>query len=270
MPIINTDRHLRRVRNLEFCYICGNEFTKENPATDDHVPPKKIFKAVDVGNRTLILNAHRVCNNSNSATDEIMGQLLSIVHAPHKSRRKLKGLLRQTARPDTGEPVLALEGINLKSAIWRWIRGFHAALYERFLPNDIDFSLLEPLPRSDRVFGGVIPAGIMEQYAHISSIVKRSRTTGRIDSISAYGGSVRYECTWLKSDSGDRFGCFFALDVYNWMKLGSRELGPQRGCIGHYIDPLGMPETATFNPGIVDIPIRNLDPLDPFEDYHSQ
>jgi hypothetical protein len=60
------------------------------------------------------------------------------------------------------------------------------------------------------------------------------------------------------------WACIFGLNIYDWKNLGDANLR-RRGCVGFYMPANGLPAGATT--GIarkLEIPILNLDPLDPF------
>lgn len=49
----------------------------------------------------------------------------------------------------------AVTNLDIDSAVWRWIAGFHAALY-RTSPVGIRGSLVTPFPRGRRINGQVV------------------------------------------------------------------------------------------------------------------
>ncbi|MGW8256981.1 MAG: hypothetical protein ACWGMZ_05815, partial [Thermoguttaceae bacterium] len=76
---IVTQQQARKVQYLDFCYVCGEPFTEDDPSTRDHVPPKKIFRAAD-RNWPLILPAHDRCNSEYSFSDEQAKGLVALLH----------------------------------------------------------------------------------------------------------------------------------------------------------------------------------------------
>ena len=72
-----------------------------------------------------------------------MGQLVSLIHGkmprPNMLNTKLIALVGSLS------PKLFIE-LDVKSAIWRWIRGFHAALYQEYLPDSTMRAIHVPAP----------------------------------------------------------------------------------------------------------------------------
>jgi hypothetical protein len=126
----------RNVQNLPFCYLCGQQFVAGDSQNRDHVPPQCIFAPLD--REPLWLPGHTACNKSYRLLDEKIGQLIALRYGkvPHNpAHRRLK---------------FAISDID--AAIWRWIGGFHAALYRE--PGvGINGSLITPFPRARLVNG---------------------------------------------------------------------------------------------------------------------
>jgi len=258
---------MRRVYATPFCYHCGRGFLDSTPRTRDHVPSRAAFSAVDLTECPLILPAHESCNNSNTSTDKRMGQLVSLRHGSRRRQRKLESHLRAAAGPD-GKVLCAMVGVDLKKAIWRWIRAFHAALYGEFLPDTPHCSVLPPLPAAHPAGGRMVPTPILPQYELFAELIKQSRNVGRLDSIRAFGSRLRYDCVWITAGDG-RLVCVFALDLYGWSGLGSPNWGRQRCCMGHYLAPQGLPTNASHNPAKIALPLPACSPLDAFEEADS-
>ncbi len=68
-----------------------------------------------------------------SKEDQVISQLVGFLHdrAPIGRHNKLKLSL---GKFDTGDPALVARGFDLRGIITRWIRAFHAALYQEHLP----------------------------------------------------------------------------------------------------------------------------------------
>ncbi len=61
------------------------------------------------------------------------------------------------------------------------------------------------------------------------------------------------------------WACIFALNIYDWKKLGGSIHHPQHGCVGFYMPESGKPQNATAGVArTLEIPFTNFDPLDPF------
>src|SRR6184192_804612 len=159
--VIDTQKAMRAVKQLPFCYLCGKALTA--PRNNDHVPPSTIFLDCD-RNFPLILPTHVTCNGDRSREDQAIGQLIGVLHGkdPHGPHNRLNVV---GGRFEDGTQGIAVEGLELRAIIRRWIRGFHAALYGEFLPDGSRvFMTSPPLPewKSGEDGGQSIPiAGVV-------------------------------------------------------------------------------------------------------------
>ena len=268
---LETHRDFQNVATLPFCYWCGNNFAPNDQTNRDHVPPRNGFENTD---RTppLILKTHQGCNSTHSTTDELIGQLVALQQnyvTPEPKNRKL----RMEIYP--GQEFGAVTNVNVIEAIWRYIRGFHAALYHQplFLGRK---TITTPFTPGRIVDGELVLEGAnQEQHFKIVRAIKNQRAADNVDRIISNNGKVRYECVWayaadwseLESDQRvitPRHACFFALDIYDWKSLGDVGVVPARGCAGAYFTSDGQaPSEASilnqFAPNV-----GNQDPWDPF------
>lgn len=270
MPSLTTPDDFQRVRRLDFCYLCGGRLGPGAQKTRDHVPPRAVFAAGD-REPPLVLPTHRQCNTGESGRDEIIGQLVALLHgkAPRPTRLRLAFSLFSV--PGDAAPLAGLGPFPFKPNIWRWIRGFHAALYGEYLKPAFAGYIFPPLPAStvqddlSSLRGSKVPAG---RFVHdhevgremMTDVFKQHRHIGRTDRIACNRGRCLYECVWLKMDDGRPF-CLFGLRLYNWEDLGDQRFG-KRGCLGCY--GFAPPANATIGTELK-IPVRNFSPLDPFE-----
>jgi hypothetical protein len=262
MVEIKTDKDLRSVRNLSFCYLCGEEFQQNDIVTKDHVPPKAVFLSQD-RTRPLILPTHERCNQEQSITDEIVGQLISALNNKYPDRKNMRVKISIHRDSAYQVPFLFLEGIDMRIVLIRWLRAFHAALYKEYLPTNTPNVLEDPLPRGRKENGKVKFDKIGEHLPLFVQTIKKNRKAGRIDRIECFNGKCIYECTWETTDDG-RWSCFFALKIYDWENLGDKLL-PKRGCVGWYMPSSGKPKNASEGvTRLLEIPCRNTDKLDPF------
>ena len=149
MPALTVHKHFQKVRSLPFCYLCGIAFTEADQVDRDHVPPKSAF---NVSDRQLVLKlkTHRACNNGFSVADKKVGQLIALRRREQpKSPRDLA--LRFGHYTGLG---VAVENLNVDGAVWRWIKGFHSALYGQPLLGD-HFAIVTPFPRADKTPSGI-------------------------------------------------------------------------------------------------------------------
>lgn len=261
MPELCTQANVRPARNLPFCYLCGSAITSQAENHPDHIPPEAIF-AVSDRNFPLKVAAHRGCNVPQSEQDEVISQLIAVIHGkhPNPNRKRLKYKVFKTI--DNGDPFLAFLNVNLIGQIWRWVRGFHAALYSEFLPEDTKMAIHTPFPsgnlRNDDSF--TIEEIKVQQHLFVG-IIKKSRIARCLDRIICNNGKCIYECVWVQMDNGP-WACVFALQIYNWTNLADKHF-PTRGCVGLYEPRSGRPANST-KWTTLQFPFSNLDSLDPF------
>lgn len=164
--------------------------------------------------------------------------------------------------PD-GNHSAAVTEIDVRAAIRRWVRGFHAALYREYLPADSTFATYPPLPEGMRVgdYGRFNP--VPDVIAKFAEELKRNRAVKNLDGVVCRNRKCRYECVWRKADDG-RWVCIYGLDLYNWSDLGARNQ-PPRGCVGCYRRPSGgVPSRASTATRLI-LNVDMTSPLDPFD-----
>ncbi len=259
MVEIVTAKHLRAVQKLSFCYLCGIEFSESCDIDRDHVPPKTVFASKDRKN-VLWLPTHRHCNGSHNLRDEKIGQLIGLKRGAIPSDPRNKRLHFEIF-PETLRG--AVTNINIDEIIWRWISGFHAALYEEPISIGRAKSLATPLPKAKKTKRGIQSQFYQKQHRHFVEVIKINRYKNNLDKIVCYNSQVIYECVWSKADTG-QWMCIFALNVSDWRELGENCGMPARGCAGFYLRPSGgYPENARTQM-TTPILIPNIDPDDPF------
>jgi hypothetical protein len=263
MASLLTHKDLQAVRDLSFCYLCGNQFDPNDHVNHDHVPPESIFARRD--RRPLKLRTHVDRNSAHKLTDEKIGQLIGLKrgYVPSNPRNKR---LRFAIFPRSG--LGAVTNLNIDDVVWRWIRGFHAALYREPFPPfspglNIPGSLQTPFPKARNVGHGITFEPMKRHNILFVEAIKMNRARKNIDRIQCNNGRLLYECVWVKADGG-RWICVFALNTYEWKDLGDTQRLPSRACVGFYLPPSGvLPPSATKDiPSKVLVP--NFDQLDPF------
>jgi hypothetical protein len=262
MNVLLSDKHFRTVAELSFCYWCGKDFQPNDVANGDHVPPKAIFANPD-RRRPLKLKTHVDCNSEHKLTDEKMGQLLALLHGkvPAVENQKLKFSI------DRERGLGAVNNTDIEGSVWRYVRGFHVALYREPFPMPV------PLPA---VLSGALTVPLVKvtaddltdrmkqpQHRKIVEVIKTQRALGNLDRILSNNGKLIYECVWVQASDG-RWTCMFALDIYGWKDLGDTGMYPARGCAGIYIGKAGDPPPAASCHKPLAVTVPNLDPLDPF------
>lgn len=153
-------------------------------------------------------------------------------------------------------------GLQLKPIIFRWVRGFHAALYDQPV-GPSRYMVFPPLPEG-RVEGRQVePVPVPDVIPDLVKELKRNRLTGTLDVIVCRNSRCRYECVWSQADDGRRI-CIWALDLYGWRELGDITHFEPRGCIGAYCpsDRL-IPPIATLGTRLK-FSVPTAERLDPF------
>lgn len=259
MPALRVQKDFQEVRSLPFCYLCGATFNATDEVDQDHVPPKSTFNVSD-RNLVLKLKTHSACNNALSVADKKIGQLIALRRREQpKSPRDFA--LQFGHHAGLG---IAVENLNVEMAVWRWVKGFHSALYRQPLLGN-EFAIVTPFPRADKTRNGVKLHPVRKQHLVAVETIKINRALGNLDTIDANNGKLRYESVWCQADDGENWLCCFALDIYDWKDLGSHTAEiPARGCAGIYVQPdRKAPNGATLNRQTA-ILIPNVDKLDPF------
>jgi hypothetical protein len=89
----------------------------------------------------------------------------------------------ETGRFEDGTIGLGAVGVDLKGIIWRWVRGFHAALYQEAMPYGSRYSVIPPLPEGRIVGSRVEPVPLAEVTPEFVAEIKRNRATRTLDTI---------------------------------------------------------------------------------------
>jgi hypothetical protein len=242
MVALETQKALRAVQRLPFCYLCGDTLLEDDITDGDHVPAKAAFNVRD-REPALKLRTHKRCNAGMSVDDKKIGQLIAL-----RRREKPPSARDQALKFMSQRDMVAVANLNIDSAVWRWIRGFHTALYREPLVG-AQHSIRTPFPRADEVKGQLLLQPLLEQHQLVVATLKHNRAWNNVDRILTNRGQLRYECVWVLSDDGTTSFCMFGVDIYDWKELGSSTaLIPARGCAGVYqkLD-CGRPETAAVN-----------------------
>ena len=224
---ITSQKALREARNPGFCYLCGKSLASD--ATNrDHVPPTSIF-AKDDRSPPLILIVHEACNWQQSLDDQLIGQLVALLHGKTPPEEHLRLSVSRGA-VEGGVDTVMLSN-DLRPLLTRWIKGFHAALYRESL-QVAEFATHLPFP------GGVVDDGkvdlsISPLVSELTLQLKKNRVARSIDRIQCRNQKMIYECVWLQADAGQWF-CAYALDLYGWSRLGDSENFGTRECVGLY------------------------------------
>jgi hypothetical protein len=260
---LTTQKDARDIRDLPFCYICGNLFEEGDSINHDHVPPESIFDKTD-RNFPLKLATHQdQCHSLMNLNDEIMGQLIALIHGKQPSDENDKLKIHAYKRADSGVTMAGFDQCNLDFLIRRWLKGFHAALYHEPLDTNTKFAIQTPLPSGTIKNGQLMVDPVKEQHYKFVESIKRNRATGNLDCIESNNGKLRYECVWDKLGDNS-FACVFALDLYGWKDLGDVNNFQPRGCAGLYSPPGGAAPSNACLSTHLEFPLKNVDAADPF------
>jgi hypothetical protein len=158
--------------------------------------------------------------------------------------------------PGSGAMVAVIEGMPFWRIIARWVRGFHAALYREPVLS-YDGAVYPPFAGTEDL--AMIPP-VERIVPKLVELLKRNRTAGTVDRIVGFNGKCRYECFWSHLDDG-RPICVWALNLYDWKRLGATHLHGPRSCLGYY--GCATPVTTAHETRLA-FPIANADVLDAF------
>lgn len=258
MLSLTKQRDFRALQSLPFCYLCGNTFVAGDAKDLDHIPPESLFAKVH--RNPLLLPTHVACNQGHSIEDEKIGQLISLLHGRFPSdpnNRRLKIVKTDVLG------IGAINNIDIHAEIWRWVTGFHAALYQEPLSFKLR-SIISPFAKANLSNGKYLFEPLLPQHLLFVETVKTNRVLGNVDSIVCNSGKMKYECVWGQSDQAGPWLCFFALDIYGWKELGATRAIPSRGCSGSYVVANGMVPQRASAASASPLVVPNYDPLDPF------
>ena len=242
MPIkLTSQAEFQTARKQEFCYLCERVFKPGEVRNRDHVPTSALFAVAD-SQPALILPTHRACNHRRSAEDEVIGQLVGVLHgrpiAEHGRKPKL--LPGRFADGSSGVGT----SLQVNPIIFRWVRGFHAALYNEPL-GPSKYKIFSPLPEMRITEKHAEPVPIPDEIPHFVDHLKRNRLTRTMDVVVCRNDRCLYESVWIQADNGRSF-CIWGLDIYGWKELGDINHFEPRGCVGMYQPNSGViPATAT-------------------------
>ena len=262
MPRLETQKEIRSAKALPFCYLCGRLFVVGDEKNDDHCPASACFLKED-RDFPLILKTHKTCNSSHGVIDQKIGQLIGLKNRQVPSPRDQQLKFQEVRIGPRNAEAVAVSNLPIANAVWRWIRGFHSALYGSYIPEAAPHTLRTPFPATTLTSSGHVPEPLLPQHQMFVQLLKDNRAAGRLDRIQCNSGKLTYECVWIQSDKGP-WMCVFALDLYQWKDLGDVSNFAARGCAGSYVLAEGLRPPLATAAATLSIAAPNLDPLDPF------
>lgn len=265
MSLVNltTRKQVRSVRNLSFCYICGEPFDAEEVANFDHVPPETIFVEQD-RDFPLKLKTHKdPCHSNLNLDDEVIGQLVSFIHGKQPPVRNDKLKIDLYKEAENNNFLASFSQKPLEPLIFRWVKGFHAALYHTHIPESTRYNIQTPWPSAVIKDNNLVEDPIKNQHYVFVENIKRNRVAGNLDRIGTNNGKLIYECVWDRLSDNSWF-CVFALNLYDWKDLGDVNNFQSRGCAGCYRLPSGLAPLNASLATNLHFDIKNVDKADPF------
>ena len=265
MPEIISQKAARAAQRLLFCYLCGEPFD-DRPGRQnhpDHIPPKELFAKQD-RDFPIKVAAHETCNNALSDKDEVIAQLVAVIHGKYPKPERVRLGFEVVDDDTTGDELVGVSGTNVEHHVVRWVRGFHAALYGEFLADQPECQFCVSLPFPRLLSGSsrkLLNDALLRNHVTFAEEIKKNRLAGRLDRIVSNNAQCVYECVWSESDDGQPV-CIFALRLYDWSQLADPRLD-RRSCVGLYLPVDGRPELGT-KATTLEVPISHTDPLDAF------
>jgi hypothetical protein len=198
-------------------------------------------------------------------TDTKSGQLIGATRGKYPNDKDIALNVAPWQFQSDEQPIGVLSDFNLQAEVWRWVRGFHAAVYGQYLPGDGKHRTYPPIPVGEMTNDGPrINEDHLPVQAAVVAQLKLNATLGQLDEIRCNNGKLHYKCLWAPPFDRGQWECWFALKVYEWHTAGDPRF-PRRACIGRYaIAGDHPPSDASI--GVTDeIQVSDGSPLDPFE-----
>jgi hypothetical protein len=122
----------------------------------------------------------------------------------------------------TDESVLPLDGIeDIMGAVWTWVRGLHALVWESFLPTLTPHVVLTPLP----VFSGIsTPRPFVDERIHqtILATLDSAAQANKLYQVKYWNEQCGYRCVWVHLPEAKAFArCVWGLNVPGPQETGA-------------------------------------------------
>jgi hypothetical protein len=189
-----------------------------------------------------------LCNDRFKKDDERVGQFLSLLHGELAKAEKRRLRYRRFSNPALdrqGRQVEAVSNVDMYGVVYRWVRAFHAALYQQPIPQKVNYAIELPFDVVSPIGGAyIVDDGRPRQRALCEETIARNRLTSTIDRLAGWNGKLQYECVWVRTPI--HAYCVFWLNFYGWRQLAKINGHSPRDCVGFYQLSLGeMPTQAT-------------------------
>lgn len=233
MPSLLTQKDFRAVQNLPFCYLCGKYYVPADKPNRDHLPAQCIFLPPD--REPLWLPTHVDCNSGESLTDEKIGQLVALRYGKVPTDVEDRRLNVQWFPK---EQLAALTNLDVDGAVWRWVRGCHAALYGEPFVGDFSTgypgALVTPFPRAPKNSERADIEPVKPQHLTFVKTIKLNRALRNLDRVCSNKGKFVYECVWHQAEMTGRGFAYLQListTGRTWAALGINRPGVALGSI---------------------------------------
>ncbi|MBL4591571.1 MAG: hypothetical protein JKY96_06380 [Phycisphaerales bacterium] len=247
---IETAKELDRARaRTSFCFLCGTPFrgfdgTKPSCATDEHIVPKGVLgKGVGDNRKPAILWVHAKCDRESKQKQDGTSSAyysLNLLDPDDWSEDRLNQIRSVFNRPvhlEDGRRVPAASAGILIRACRDWVRGFHALLYEVYLPSRNDVFCINPPFLTFRVTpsntGDSVRiedlkknAGAMAtNWSMVDGLLRLAEKHGHMDTVRCWGEELIFKSVWINTtkelSKKYRVGstCFWSLEHPGIRKL---------------------------------------------------
>jgi len=260
MVLINADRRITSQkamqmarRSMHACYLCGENLPPRNTlefktmVMGEHVVAREALNASPSRPQdrwAIELDVHKCCEGERKEQSDHLLKLARDLHSkppeewPSSHVRKCAIKPSALVLPMAGSFVPMLSGFEkLSAGMWTWIRGLHAALYNRAISPATNWSVFPPVPtlteraRSDLAMRERTAAWLLR-------VVRKAVAAERWDGIIAWGGAVDYRCVWYHeqlNDQRDRWVCCWGLIIPGVLDWSRTVLGNNyRPWLGYY------------------------------------
>lgn len=239
-------------RRLRFCYLCGRALPdrrrgKGCGVVGEHVVPRSMLgDPPATGSWPVVLDVHPECEMALKRGRDHWATTLQAINTRSPEDWPKWGHVRgMPIEPivlvdeETGHAIPAVKGAGaiLRGAA-TWVRGFHAALYGSHLAKDVVIHVRPPVPAC----GTGISVQMTEDVASVSvQVVLAAMLTDAWDGVKAWGGELRYLCTWWnrgRTEGSDidigPWTCFWTLTFPGVLEWSSTITDMVRPWNGHY------------------------------------
>lgn len=236
---ILTQSDMQRARRaLGKCFLCGYELPKRSAGfkaatTGEHVIPRAVLGDAPTGSDAwaVELDVHRDCERRlKQSTDGRLAVFHKVNTRPVSEwpREQLRGLqLEPNVVEVRGGTHPAFSNADqLIAGTKNWVRGLHATLYGDVLPATLEVSLALPVPAGNCT--DMSSFEFLESFTAVAGVaLDNAIQKGVCDRIVAWGGRLKYECTWTVLGSQGAY-CFFQLEYPGVERWSMSVLGPGR------------------------------------------